>query len=434
MSSTTWGLGLKPFRIWTAAVLLGAIGVAATPAPATAASWKLTAGATSATTATVTSTFTAPANQSGVQLDTEVYDSKGTKVAQWFKTANVTANRAQTFTYSWNTSGKPAGTYTVKLGVFDSTWKKLLAWNDKAATFAVGTQPATVSFSSGNPGNNPLAGTKFWGVNQNALQQANAWRSYRAGDAGLMDRLAYTPTAQWFGNWNTDVRSSVAAAVSDAGKQNATAVLVAYNIVGRDCSGHSSGGASDEGAYNRWISDFAAGIHGPAVVVLEPDALAQLCGDQSARYRMLSNAVDRLSSAGARVYIDAGHASWIAPSVMADRLNRAGVSRAAGFAVNVANFYATGESQSYAEQISSHVGGKGYVVDTSRNGNGSSGQWCNPTDASVGQSPTANTSGAHAHAYLWVKNVGDSDGYCNGGPGAGQWSSDIAMKLTLNWR
>jgi endoglucanase len=89
--------------------------------------------------------------------------------------------------------------------------------------------------------------------------------------------------------------------VRTAASAGAVPVLVAYNIPNRDCSGgYSAGGASDGAAYRDWIRRFALGIGARrAVVILEPDALAQLgqCGDpaqQQSRLDMLWDAVQVL--------------------------------------------------------------------------------------------------------------------------------------------
>jgi len=88
----------------------------------------------------------------------------------------------------------------------------------------------------------------------------------------------------------------------------------------------------------------------------------------------------------------------------------------------------------FGNTVSSKTGGKHYVIDTSRNGNGpydSSGQdaWCNPPERALGQQPTTNTGNPLVDAYLWVKVPGESDGTCRGGPNAGTWWSDYAKGL-----
>ena len=275
----------------------------------------------------------------------------------------------------------------------------------------------------------PFAGGIF-GEHPEAGEQAAAWRADRPADAAAMQRIADTPAAVWFGDWTTQVTRDVAQVVKAAGR--ATPVLVAYNIPGRDCGGYSSGGAASEAAYAAWIKAFAAGIGGKrAAVILEPDALAHACGDTTALFRMLTHAVDVLTAnPETYVYIDAGDADWLDAGTTAERLRRAGVVRARGFAVNVSNFVPTGESVAYGERISDLLGGgPHYVVDTSRNGNGTNGEWCNPPGRALGVAPTTKTGKARADAFLWIKTPGESDGDCDGNPPAGTWMPEYALDL-----
>ena len=77
--------------------------------------------------------------------------------------------------------------------------------------------------------------------------------------------------------------------------------------------------------------------------------------------------------------------------------------------------------------------GKHFIIDTSRNGIGStSGEWCNPKGQSLGSEPTTNTGNALVDALLWIKQPGESDGTCNGGPAAGTWWADYALGLGRN--
>jgi endoglucanase len=252
-----------------------------------------------------------------------------------------------------------------------------------------------------------------------------------------MDKIASQPQADWFGDWSGDVRSAVASRVSTIATAGALPVLVAYNIPIRDCQGYSGGGASSPSAYKDWIRSFAAGIGSRrAIVVLEPDALAGMgclsAADQSTRLSLLSDAVSVLAGyPGIKTYIDAGHSRWQAASVIAGRLKSAGVARAAGFSLNISNFLPTSEERGYGDQVSALVGGKHFLVDTSRNGLGPSadGQWCNPPGRALGDRPTSATGDPLADAWFWIKRPGESDGTCNGGPAAGQWWADYALGL-----
>jgi endoglucanase len=105
------------------------------------------------------------------------------------------------------------------------------------------------------------------------------------------------------------------------------------------------------------------------------------------------------------------------------------VGRAQGFSLNVSNFNATSDEVAYGESISARIGGKHFVIDTSRNGNGSDGQSCNPPGRALGTPPTAATGYPLVDAFLWIKIPGESDGPCQGGPPAGTWWPAYALEL-----
>ncbi|MDE1924805.1 MAG: glycoside hydrolase family 6 protein [Patescibacteria group bacterium] len=283
------------------------------------------------------------------------------------------------------------------------------------------------------------SGVKFYiNPNSEAAAQAITWASSNPTGAAAMQMLAAQPTAAWFGDWNSNISNDVHTLVSAAAAQGATPVMVAYNIPERDCGGYSSGGSNNPAGYTAWINSFAQGLgSSPAIIVLEPDALAQIgClspADQATRLQLLSSAVGALKAdPNAKVYLDAGHSNWIDPATMANDLTKANVSQADGFALNVSNFMPTAGEVSYGQQISSQTNGKHFIVDTSRNGNGSNGQWCNPPGMAIGQKPTMQTGNSLVDAFLWLKTPGESDGTCNGGPNAGVWWPDYALGLVQN--
>ncbi|MES2953484.1 MAG: glycoside hydrolase family 6 protein [Patescibacteria group bacterium] len=265
--------------------------------------------------------------------------------------------------------------------------------------------------------------------------QAADWRLSRPADAAVMDKLALQPVGEWFGNWIPDVTAAVKSTV-DASRANGTIpILVAYNIPYRDCALYSSGGSETSDAYKMWIRNFALGIgNRPAVVILEPDALASMSciplEGQTARTALINDAVSVLKALGSTsVYIDAGNNGWTSADVMATRLTNAGIKNASGFSLNVSNFFTTAESEIFGNAISKKLRGVHYVVDTSRNGIGSNGEWCNPAGRALGKTPIASSSNALVDAYLWIKIPGESDGPCNGGPAAGSWWADYALGL-----
>ncbi|MPY37575.1 endoglucanase [Streptomyces adustus] len=283
----------------------------------------------------------------------------------------------------------------------------------------------------------------FW-VNPDgnaARQLASYAKAGREEEAGQIRKIAEQPTGEWIGPENPEQEARGFTEAAD--RVGRTALLVLYDIPHRDCGQYSQGGAGDGDTYRAWIDGVARGIGDrPSTVVLEPDALLHLvdgCTPEefhAERYDLLRGAVEKLKSLkNTKVYLDAGNAGWGHPDQVADALRRAGVAKADGFAVNVSNFYSTKDSLAYGRALSAKVGGKHFVVDTSRNGNGPYAQgdpderWCNPPGRALGTPPTTRTADALADAYLWVKRPGESDGQCKGGPKAGQWWPKYALDL-----
>ena len=282
-----------------------------------------------------------------------------------------------------------------------------------------------------------IFGTASLYINKNspALAQAALWKYSRPTDSKIMQKIGNQSSAVWFGDWNTDVTLDVQKLVLDAENTNSVPTLVVYNIPGRDCSGYSAGGAATESSYLNWINKFSTGLgQRKAIVILEPDALSNIdClsqVDQDSRYRMLSGAVSILkNNSQTKVYLDAGHSRWIDADTMSRRLFKAGVQNVSGFSLNVSNFFLTSEIISYGNSLSQKTGNSHYVIDTSRNGAGSNGEWCNPLGRAVGAAPTLSTGEPLVDAYLWIKPVGESDGYCNGGPAAGVWWPEYILDM-----
>ncbi len=288
----------------------------------------------------------------------------------------------------------------------------------------------------------PLPGADLW-VNP---YSSASWAVDELRDAGddqgaeAIARLAEVPTATWMGG-ETDTRVKATQLTTDAQKAGDVPVLVAYNLPERDCGQYSRGGAGSPEQYLGWTRELVAGIGDrPAVVVLEPDAIAHAIvgcdGGQMAteRYALLSEAVDLYAeSPNVGLYIDAGNASWVPDTAkVADALRDSGIDRAAGFSLNVSNFEPTEVSTRYGKEVSSLLGGDvPFVVDTSRNGaDVEDGDWCNPSAARLGEEPTAQTDDTLVHGLLWVKVPGDSDGTCKAGaPPAGLWWQSFADSL-----
>lgn len=303
------------------------------------------------------------------------------------------------------------------------------------AVLTLDTTTATAATST-----NPYTATSGFYVDPDS--PAAHWMTTRRDvSTTAVSQIASRPQAKWFAGTTGSVQGNVSQFVGAAAQHNQLPTLVAYNIPQRDCGQFSAGGTTPA-QYKAWIRAFGAGIgNRPAVVLLEPDSLFLMpclsAPDQQTRLSLLRDAVNVLASAAPRtwVYLDGGDGRWAVPTDMAARLRGAGVDKARGFAVNVANYNATSDATANAHQIQtllSTLGGPraGYVVDTSRNGTGSNGEWCNPAGRKLGATPQLGGNGADAQ--LWVKNPGTSDGDCGIGRGtkSGEFTPHLATALT----
>ncbi|KQX17196.1 endoglucanase [Streptomyces sp. Root431] len=298
------------------------------------------------------------------------------------------------------------------------------------------------------PAPTPSAPAPYW-VNPDgkaARQMAAHLAAGRTAEAGLLRRIASRPVAEWIGADRPEAETrALTEAATRAGRE---ALLVLYDIPYRDCGRHSAGGAADPAAYRAWVDGVARGIGARrATVVLEPDAVMHVvdgCTEEQRhgeRYELLKAAVGRLKRQPATtVYLDAGNAGWAAPEALRGPLQEAGIAEADGFAVNVSNFQTTAASTAYGRRLSALVGGKPFVIDTSRNGNGPytegdpAQNWCNPPGRALGAPPTRRTGDPLVAAHLWIKRPGESDGECGGGPRAGEWFDAYALELARNVR
>lgn len=280
-----------------------------------------------------------------------------------------------------------------------------------------------------------------------AAEQVTRWRNEgRTADAAQLEKISDQPTAKWLTGDEILVRDEVDEFVGRATIAGQTPVLVADNIPDRDCGRFGAAGAPDAATYRSWIRQFATGIdRRPAIVIFEPGAVADAVDgcvkNEAERFALLKDAIAVLKSTGStRVYLDAGHPSWVkdVPKLVTT-LNRAGIADADGFALNVANFIPTAENVTYGHRISNALGGDTpFVIDTSRNGNGpyptatvgGAPSWCNPPERALGEQPTDNPDLERVDALLWIKYPGESDGACRPDePETGDWWPEYALDL-----
>jgi endoglucanase len=322
----------------------------------------------------------------------------------------------------------------------------------RPSTTTTTAPPTTTTTAAPQAGTNPFAGEKLYVDPASAARNTvNQWKAQgRTADAQQLEKIAGAPKpVRYFAEWTEQgnpngVAFQVNHYVDQVRATGALPVIGAYAILHRDCSQFSAGGFTTAAQYRSWIDGYAEGIgNDKVVVILEPDSIAGLdCLDsaqQAERLQLLAYAVETLKGRpNAHVYIDAGHSSWRTAAVTIDRLNRAGIARADGFATNNANFNTTASEIAWGTQVSAGVGGKHFVIDTSRNGlgrytggthDGDCPNWANPPGRALGAQPTANTGHQLVDAFFWLKTPGASDGDCGPFPAAGGWSPDYALGL-----
>jgi endoglucanase len=302
------------------------------------------------------------------------------------------------------------------------------------------TTTAIIGAATTVPIVDPLVGVKFYvDPKSSAAQQEASWRAGgQAANANEMAKIASQPEGSWLTPDASQVQQNAHTLAQQAAAAGQTPLVVVYDIPDRDCAGYSAGGAADGPAYLSWLAALSRGLgHSAPVVILEPDgipnAVVGTCltaPQQADRLNLLAQAVTMLTAQNnAKVYLDAGNPGWVQDTAaLANALRSAGIAHAAGFALNVANFYTTAASLAYGHQIAAQLGGAHFVIDTSRNGNGPAADdgtgaphWCNPTGRALGQAPTARTNDPELDALLWVKDPG--------APAAGQWWADYALQL-----
>jgi endoglucanase len=285
---------------------------------------------------------------------------------------------------------------------------------------------------------NPFASAQPYADPGSRAGQAAA-RADAAGDADrsrVFTRLAQTPSGIWLtpedypaGQVGAFV-SSVVAAADSAGD---LPLFVVYGIPDRDCTGGFSSGGLTAGQYGPWVREIATALADAdrAAVVVEPDALASAieCDRREQRVALISDALDVLAEPGVSTYVDGGHSHWVDPEALAAVLQEVGLGSVRGFATNVANYQTDEDERAYADRLSGLLGGVHYVIDSGRNGRGSTAEWCNPPDRAFGRAPEAVDDGSLLDAYLWVKPPGESDGTCQGGPPAGTFWPERAMAM-----
>ena len=332
-----------------------------------------------------------------------------------------------------------------------------------ATTSSTQPKPITVPTAAPAPAVNPFVGAKIY-VDPEFARMVARVPAPAPADAARLKKLATYPTAVWLESLET--AKLAGPTLDDALKQEAAGggpvlpVFVIYNLPNRDCAAEGSRGElfvdkGGEALYQSQFIDviaaaFAAHPSQKIAIVLEPDSLPNLvtnaelpaCAAAEQVYRRgIAYAISKLSMPNVFIYLDAAHAGWLgwpknlpkAVALFKEVIATAGgPERIRGFAVNVSNYDPPREPKSkksgpddpsqdeigYASDLNdgltkAGISGKGFVIDTSRNGKSeirsTPGNWCNVKGAGLGERPKA-APAPLIDAYLWIKTPGESDG------------------------
>jgi cellulose 1,4-beta-cellobiosidase len=351
-------------------------------------------------------------------------------------------------------------------------------------------------------GENPFAGAVGY-LNPDYVAKVESSAAAHPEQADMLRKVAGVSTAIWL-----DSIAKVADLdryLDDARAQQeqlggpVVPLFVIYDLPNRDCAALASNGelsvAADGVARYKaeYIDAIAAAFRDHPdlriAAIVEPDSLGNIatnlsvphCAESEAAYReSVAYAIGELSMPHTFLYVDAAHAGWLGwpdnttriATIFQEVLTAAGgADKVRGFATNVANYTVLDETSerfdyqgnpchdepTYVEHLSvalaaAGITGKGFLIDTSRNGRGGIrsewGAWCNVRGAGIGERPAASPRPG-LDAYVWVKPPGESDGtsdpsaprfdaHCAGpdatagAPQAGQWFDAYVVQLAAN--
>ena len=310
---------------------------------------------------------------------------------------------------------------------------------------------------------NPFAGAHFYVDPSYVAKVESSVKEYSA-DAELLKKVTTVSTAVWLDSIKSvpTVSKALDAALAQQKKlgQPVVTVFAVYDLPERDCAAVASNGELTiaNGGEKRYAKDFIDKIAAAfkahpkqrIVAILEPDSLANIatnlsvakCAAAEQLYRhSVAYAIKTLAMPGVSLYLDAAHAGWLGWSKNREKISKifsdvladaGGADKIRGFATNVSNYdtLTAGDlaklepSDPCTDELTyvkildaslteAGITGKGFIIDTSRNGRSGirtkSGSWCNVKGAGLGERPKAAPEPL-VDAYYWVKPPGDADG------------------------
>ena len=272
--------------------------------------------------------------------------------------------------------------------------------------------------------NHPSSAEYYLNPSDNYYQELHRMLSKTNNPKAIenIKRLQETPVGQWLNDDNAVniVRNNI----NGSKAKGAIPLFVVYNIPQRDLGGDAAGGVATAEEYREWIGSVSDGIgDAPSVIVLEPDALADVPGmnsqaERDQRIAMLRDALKtfRDNNKNTAVYLDAGNSRWLQADTMADLIGKVDPDKnlVGGIALNVSYQSSEGASSKYADAIASRLGRHLHVIiDNSMNGAPNTDAitgWCNPKGEKVGYADKIYEADNVETAF--IKTPGESDGEC----------------------
>jgi len=351
-------------------------------------------------------------------------------------------------------------------------------------------------------GDNPFAGALGY-INPDYVAEVESSIALHPDQADALRRLETVSTAIWLDSIakvaDLDRYLDDALAQQNTLGQSVVPIFVIYDLPNRDCAALASNGELSvaAGGVARYKSEYVDAIAAAfrahpdqrIAAIIEPDSLGNIatnlsvphCAESEAAYReSVAYAISQLSMPHTFLYVDAAHAGWLGwpdntmkiATIFQEVLTAAGgAGKVRGFATNVANYTVLDETSerfdyqgnpchdeaTYVEHLTAALAavgitGKGFLIDTSRNGRGGIrsewGAWCNVRGAGIGERPAASPR-PDLDAYVGIKPPGESDGtsdsgaprfdaHCagpdatTGAPQAGQWFDAYLLQLATN--
>jgi cellulose 1,4-beta-cellobiosidase len=321
----------------------------------------------------------------------------------------------------------------------------------------------TAQVTPPSPEGNPFVGARFY-IDPGYVAKVESSVKDSPADAALLKKVEAYPTAVWLDSVKSvgSVGKTLDGALAQQkkGAQPVVTVFALYDLPERDCSAVASNGElsianGGEKRYQKEFIDkiavaFKAHPKQRIVAILEPDSLPNIatnssipkCAAAEPVYRhSIAYAVKTLAMSNVSLYLDAAHAGWLGWSKNREKISKifsevlaeaGGQDKIRGFATNVSNYDTLTpgdlaklepsdpctDELTYVKILDASlteagITGKGFIIDTSRNGRSGirtkSGSWCNVKGAGLGERPTASPAPL-VDAYYWIKPPGDADG------------------------